>query len=124
MRLFLLLISALLLSYGTASSQENNPCPDAKTQLEMSSCYNEQYRVADSKLNDVYNKLMAQLNPEHKDKVKKAQITWIKLRDQHCDAEAYLSTGGSVHALELTICKAALTKTRTDQLHRISNDLK
>ena len=123
MRPFLLLISVVLVANGSTFSWADDPCTEAQTQLELTECYGKQYEVADQKLNQAYNALLRKLSQEHKAKVEKAQMTWIEFRDQQCEAETHLSVGGSIHPMELAICKTALAQTRTDQLNSMLREL-
>jgi len=51
-----------------------------------------------------------------KERLKKAQLAWIKYRDLCCEAEASIYEGGSLYGLAYTNCMIALTKERTGRL--------
>ena len=115
MRLLLILFLYLPAAMSVVA-QEKEPCGGANTQLEMNQCYGERYKAADKELNEAYRKLLTNLDSQHKLKVQEAQRAWIKFRDQHCEATTFISVGGSIHTLELVICRDSLTRQRTEQL--------
>ena len=122
MKLIIMLFLCLSVAMSTIA-RENEPCGDAKTQLEMNQCYGELYKAADKELNESYHKLLTKLASRHKVKVQEAQRAWIKFRDQHCEAATFLSVGGSIHNLEVVICRESLTRQRSEQLIFMMNSI-
>jgi uncharacterized protein YecT (DUF1311 family) len=59
-------------------------CANANTQIEMNTCAAEQYKAADAKLNETYQNALKRAAPTQRDLLKKAQISWITLRDADC----------------------------------------
>jgi len=43
-----------------------------------------EFKNADSELNSVYRKLMKELRPPDREKLKASQLIWLKLRDADC----------------------------------------
>jgi uncharacterized protein YecT (DUF1311 family) len=122
-----LLLSILLLAIAvaqkpTAKSAKKVACGDLMTQGEMNRCAGDEYRKADAELNKVYQQTMAKLGPEHKQKLKIAQLTWIQFRDAHCDCEAFTFDGGSMQPLIKFTCLEVETQRRTKQLKSLAED--
>lgn len=97
-------------------------CADLLTQHEMNRCAQEEYKKADAALNRAYQQAMAKLSPEHKSKLKTAQLAWIKFRDAHCDCEAFTFDGGSMEPLIKFTCLDSVTKQRTQQIKSLASD--
>lgn len=117
------LVVFLLATTGLALSQEKSSCEDANTQLELNECFAKQFKISDQMLNETYKKLERSLDHDHFLKLKKAQLTWIQFRDQHCEAQTFLSVGGSMHQMEMTACKATVTNARVEQLKEMLSDI-
>ena len=111
-------------------------CSNALTTVEMKYCANEEYVLADKELNAVWPLAMAYLkrvdagaaNSHVPDTLKpaasllvQAQREWIKMRDLDCAIEVAHSEGGSIQPIELLLCKAAKTRTRTTELRAIAS---
>ncbi len=97
-------------------------CADMLTQHDMNRCAQEEYKKADAELNKFYLQAIAKLSPEHKPKLKTAQLAWIQFRDAHCDCEAFTFDGGSMEPLIKFSCLASVTKHRTQQIKSLADD--
>jgi uncharacterized protein YecT (DUF1311 family) len=125
--LFVFILLALLLPAG-APAQKKQPqgktaCGDSMTQQEMNRCAQDEYRKADAELNKVYQQTMAKLSPEHKAKLKAAQLAWIQFRDAHCECEAFTFDGGSMQPLIKFTCLDSETQRRVQQLKSLAEDV-
>lgn len=125
--LFAFVLLALCLPAG-APAQKKQPqrktvCGDLMTQQEMNRCAGDEYRKADAELNKVYQQTMAKLTPEHKPKLKAAQLVWIQFRDAHCDCEAFTFDGGSMQPLIKFTCLESETQHRIQQLKSLAEDV-
>ena len=98
-------------------------CGDLMTQSEMNRCAQDEYKKADAELNNTYQQVMAKLRPEHKPKLKAAQLAWIQFRDAHCDCEAFTFDGGSMQPLIKYTCLDTETQHRTKQLKSLAEDV-
>jgi uncharacterized protein YecT (DUF1311 family) len=102
------------------SAQKKQPCANAVTQAEMNRCAFDEYQKADAELNRIYPQVMSKLGAEHKEKLKAAQIAWIKFRDAHCECEAAVVEGGSMEPLLRATCLEQTTRDRTKQLLKLA----
>ena len=125
--LALVLSSASLMPFGSASAQHmnepGNPCEAFGVSTEISNCWEAELKRADAELNSTYSAIMSvlRLYPEKKDaseRLRTAQRSWIAYRDDACAAEAGLYTGGSANGLVASACLAVLTGNRTKALRQ------
>ncbi|MFB2934189.1 lysozyme inhibitor LprI family protein [Aerosakkonemataceae cyanobacterium BLCC-F154] len=93
-------------------------CKDPQTQLEINTCAGIEYRNADQKLNQVYQKLLLRLPASRKQKLILAQRAWITFRDANCEFERSQFEGGTMAPAAKAGCLANLTKTRTAQIEK------
>lgn len=105
------IIAAVLL--GTPALAQDVDCKKAITQFDMSTCADKDYQAADKALNAVYRKVAAEGETA---KLKAAQRAWIAFRDAECSFQAAASEGGTIQAMEYSMCLTSLTKARTKQL--------
>lgn len=114
--LFLLLLVQLVSI--PALAEESDPCAEAETQIELDACALKRYKAADIELNGVYNQVLAKLGigTEAGDKLKAAQVLWIKFRDADCESTAYTYRGGTIYPLIFTGCLADRTELRVKEL--------
>ncbi len=113
----------LVLTAGMAQAQD---CSNPMDQSTMNRCAYQDWQAADVELNQVWKRATAPArNPdEHtppgeattSESLRTAQRTWIKFRDQACEAESLLMRGGSAQPLLEFGCKARLTRARTEDL--------
>lgn len=114
-------IAGLLLA-ATAHADEKN-CADLNTQMEITICEGKKLEKADAALNDAYTKLSKKVSAENKAKLVETQRAWMKFRDAQCDFETLGTTGGSIHPMEVAICRAELTRAQTKRLlHQLDCD--
>lgn len=103
-----------------ARSAKNPACADLETQSGMNRCALSKYQKADEELNKVYPQTMEKLSPEHKQKLKTAQLAWIQFRDAHCDCEIFFYEGGTIQPLIKYSCLETETKSRIKQLKSLA----
>lgn len=105
---------ALILGMNVAAFAD---CMDnAKTTVDMQNCNDLDYKAADNELNRVYKQLRAYLDNEGKEKLKKAELAWIKYRDENCAFHADRYRGGSFQSVQHGLCLITMTKERTNEL--------
>ena len=119
----LIICSVLFFAAGaTAMGQKtstSDPCSDAQTQFEMSQCAHKEYAKSDAALNVTYKKLMAALKEngeKYQEKLKDAQLQWIKYRDTTCESESQLNEGGTMYPMVYNFCLASVTDERNKRL--------
>ena len=89
---------------------------NAQTMIDMKDEAGVKYKQSDVEMNRIYKLATATCDSAGKEKLKKAQLAWIKYRDLCCEAEASIYEGGSMYGLAYTNCMTDLTKERTGQL--------
>ncbi|HEY1123645.1 MAG TPA: lysozyme inhibitor LprI family protein [Haloferula sp.] len=92
----------------------------AQSQQEMNAEAAESFKKADKELNEVYAKVLANLDDEAKENLKKSQRAWVAWRDAEAafraDAEA---RGGSMWPLIHEGVRGRLTKERVKSLKEL-----
>ena len=92
----------------------------AQSQQEMNAEAAESFKKADKELNEVYAKVLANLDDGAKENLKKAQRAWVAWRDAEAafraDAEA---RGGSMWPLVHEGIRSRLTKERVKSLKEL-----
>lgn len=93
-------------------------CKDPKNQIETNECSAIELEKEDKLLNKVYSDYRKDLEKKDQDKLKSAQISWIKYKEQFCEFEGSLMEGGSMQPLTISECKKELT---IQQRKRLTN---
>src|SRR5947209_3279519 len=93
---------ALLINVSAQRRAAKNPCGDAQTQPEMNVCAEKQFEAADAELNRAYKQIMSKA--ENDPKLKAAEVSWLKYRDDNCDYEASMYEGGSAQPMVYSLC--------------------
>ncbi|MEG4230951.1 lysozyme inhibitor LprI family protein [Microcoleus sp. Pol11C3] len=120
--------SSLLLAAGflLPSQASNNRvqvaqqpnCKSPQTTLDMNICSSQEFKAADTKLNQLYQQLRPKLNSKQQQRLTVAQRSWLKFRDETCNYEAGKFEGGSVAASTYGYCRARVTQERVKDLER------
>ncbi len=112
-----LLLSLTLLAAAPAQKRaQNDPCDDAQSQSEMNMCADKRFKAADAVLNRVYNELASKLDTDARARLKTAEVSWLKYRDDNCEYEAAPFEGGTIQPLIYATCLERMTKARTAEL--------
>ncbi|GAB3540359.1 hypothetical protein GCM10027443_38140 [Pontibacter brevis] len=101
---------------ATAQGTQKLNCDNPRTQAEMYACATQAFQEADNKLNQVCKEVMAQLTPEQKALLVKAQKSWLVVRDSHCKLYEQFYAGGSMMPLMVSNCARELTENRSKEL--------
>ncbi len=120
--LMMFLLSGILIQYAIA--QPNVDCTDPQGTPEINYCAELAYKEADAKLNQVYQKVFAELDKEAKPLLQKAQRAWIGFRDAHCESDVFDTRGGTGFLSYLSACLQAVTEQRTQYLQAWSERLR
>ena len=108
------LLSLACTSPLSALSQTNDNHQDVpKNDLQIN---REEYQREDLELNIAYRKLMARLNDSSKDRLKTAQLAWLKFRDLQCEFERGTRDGESLQKIQHKSCLTTATRKRTGEL--------
>lgn len=105
----LAVVFAAVLSGTVVASASDDPAADLKN--------------ADHDLNVTYKAIEARLanDPASRSRLVHAQRAWISFRDAECTFQSSGEDGGSVAPMIATICQAAMTADRADQLKAYLN---
>src|ERR1700750_979947 len=89
-----------------------DPCADAQSQAEMNMCAAQKFKAADAELNRVYNRLTSKLESDASQlaRLKAAELSWLRYRDDNCGYEAAAYEGGSIKPLIYSSCLERMTK--------------
>lgn len=77
---------------------------------------NEEYKLWDDKLNEIYSILKKQLPKDTMDKLTEEEIAWIKIRDENAEAAAKANEDGSIAPLNKVISLIESTSDRCFEL--------
>jgi uncharacterized protein YecT (DUF1311 family) len=122
-------VLALLFGFmfaGAARADDPPDCNSQVTQMDMTACAGIDYEKADAELNAVWReaKKKAEDNDvEHSAELKgeakallAAQRGWIAYRDGQCEVSGFEARGGSLEPMLVALCRAEMTRTRTQEL--------
>lgn len=116
------LVAALgLVCLAPLDAWAGSDCPG--TTLQMIACLEQKYRGLDSKLNQLYKRVLEGLSSSAEDplgsgqrRIKElfmnAQEKWVSFRDEECRARSGYFSEGSMEKLELMACRVEITKDR------------
>jgi uncharacterized protein YecT (DUF1311 family) len=99
-------------SNSRAQVAQQPNCKSPQTTLEMNMCSTQEFKTADSKLNQLYQQLLPKLNSKQQQRLTVAQRSWVKFRDENCDYEMGKYEGGTLAAPTYGYCRARLTQER------------
>jgi uncharacterized protein YecT (DUF1311 family) len=112
----LLLSLALLPAAAAEQGEIKVSCDDPQTQYEINVCAQRQFKAADAELNRAYNQLASKLEGGAREKLKAAELSWLKYRDDNCEYETFLYAGGTMRPAVYSSCLERMTKARTAEL--------
>ena len=117
--------ATLLLPALPLAAQSVN-CATTMVQSELNLCAQQEWQIADARLNTTYQAAMAlvkdwdaRLPADERGgavALRDAQRSWITFRDNACAAEGYAMKGGSAEPLLIYGCLRLLTEERTAHL--------
>jgi uncharacterized protein YecT (DUF1311 family) len=114
-----LIALALLLGSGiSAQADDKIDCKSPNlNQMQLDQCAGQDFTAADAKLNVLYKTMMSKYDTANGAKLKAAERAWIAWRDAECDFETNGTTGGSINAMEDTMCRTGKTNARIKELN-------
>jgi uncharacterized protein YecT (DUF1311 family) len=95
------------------------PCADALTTIEMTSCEEKELAAQDAALAERIAALNGRLSKEEKARFEKSQAAWLRYRELECEANGVLYSGSALQPVQALRCKAFLTEERTREVLRI-----
>lgn len=108
--------------FANVMAENFDPCQQAMTQTEISSCSVNAFRKADDLLNQEFKKALSLLNSAQKEKLRLAQRAWLNFRDMQCEFHVYDTKGGDMYDAVKNDCLRDLTEQRTKQLQAINKN--
>ena len=125
-KVFLPLLLVLLLPVAAQAQDQNDPCEDADSTLEINDCMGEGFKLADAELNRVYKAAMAHIDEndhmpartrrDWKQLLLEAQRHWITFKEKDCDLLQLEWWQGSGATAAMLGCLISKTETRTNEL--------
>lgn len=110
-----------MFSFGVAMEARAENCDALKTQSEITACFGDNEKVADSTLNKLYQSLMHVLSDDDKQRLRDAQRAWISFRDKECTFRVAPYADGSIAPSLTASCVTALTAQRVVDLRQQVN---
>jgi uncharacterized protein YecT (DUF1311 family) len=87
--------AAATVSTGASDTGSDAPCWKAGTTVNIERCFVESGKRSDADLNRTYAQIMSVLNAGDRQRLQKAETSWITYRNAACDAEYRLWNGGT-----------------------------
>jgi uncharacterized protein YecT (DUF1311 family) len=91
-------------------------CNNTYSTVEMNECASQDYEYVDKQLNLVYKRLMSKLDSVGKEKLKTAQLAWLKFRDTQAELDADLFRDGTGSTILFLSSKTSSTQKRVEEL--------
>jgi|ERR1051325_4817862 uncharacterized protein YecT (DUF1311 family) len=88
----------------------------AQTTSEMKQAKQAEFELIDKKLNEVFDRVLANQNEAGKAKLKAAQNAWLRFRDAEAEFAAHSESDGTAAPLVYVQSRIEQTKLRLDQL--------
>lgn len=125
------LLIGLLLTCSPAThpvlADEPIDCADARNTVEMNFCADEDFKVADEKLNAVYKKVLARIGEGDLEKpydrasweeaMRTSQRAWVAFRDADCKGAVPMEWSGGTGTTSAVLgCMTGKTKARIQEL--------
>lgn len=102
-----------------------SPCIDNETQADANPCARYKYEKADAEMNRVFGQLTSELvGFNGAEKLRQAQMLWLKYRDANCESEASIYEGGSIRPAVYSHCLASRTQERTMRMKAFLAEVK
>ena len=121
------LILVLMLPAAARAQDQNDPCADAESTVEINECLRGVFEKADAELNRVYRAAMAHIDEndhmpartrrDWKQLLLEAQRHWITFKEKDCDLLHLEWWQGSGAAAARLGCLISKTETRTNELN-------
>lgn len=121
---------AAFATFGAAACAQDLDCSNAQTQIDLTECAGIAFEAADADLNDSYRRAMSEMESIDAqvpsgaegavEALRKAQRSWISVRDNTCIAEGYTWFGGTGQSMVELNCQTRLTRIRTEDLNLLA----
>lgn len=119
----LLMIVPLLAVCRTVPAQHMNsaeaPCRDKVSTAAIAECFHTAGKTEDAQLNQLYSKIMGNLQMDDRRGLRTAERLWVQLRDATCAAERGLYGRGTASGPAFLACLEEETRLRVKDLSTI-----
>lgn len=134
MKIFWILAAGLVCStaataYGSEARDQSEPVYSSQldkclakadaVDFEIAHCNSEEFARQDKSLNTVYAKLVAKLEPDRLEGLRKSERLWVQFREAQCSYEAAADAGGTMGPVVHEDCMMRMTFYRTKDLQRL-----
>lgn len=116
-----IITTAYMFSVGAVTEARADNCDTLQTQSEITACFGDDEKAADSTLNKFYQSLMRVLSDDDKRRLRDAQRAWISFRDKECIFRVAPYADGSIAPSLTASCVTALSAQRVVDLRRQMN---
>lgn len=127
MRFYIAVLPLLLFTSAPALADDPIDCANAMSTAELNFCSDKDFQAADTELNVVYKKVLAQIAQSGPEKpydsaswetaLREAQRAWVAFRDADCKGLVPMEwSGGSGTSAAVLGCMTQKTKTRIEDL--------
>ncbi|MGY8524038.1 lysozyme inhibitor LprI family protein [Paracidovorax citrulli] len=89
---------------------------DLAVTLDMRVCLDRRFKLADGKLNERYQELMASIGETRKAQLKREQIRWIREKEAKCPRAGTEFAGGTLEPVVIADCYVTMTEKRLQRL--------
>jgi len=111
--IYLIIVMPLALTLNTVTAIADTRCDKIEQVDALNKCLDDELKIADKSLNAAYVELQQKLPVERRKLLKKAEISWVSLRDKDCEFEASAALGGTAYQSLYLSCQIEATKNRT-----------
>lgn len=98
---------------------EASPCASVQANDELIVCLGNEFASVDAKLNRRYSILRKTMSKDQQDLLRKAQVSWLVVRDSDCELQASWVTGGQAYEPTFLVCQTDKTRQRILELDRL-----
>jgi len=113
----LIVFSCIVMQGKQIFAQSHNQfCQQAESTASLQRCLTKHLEDSQSRLNNIYNQLLASLAKEDREEVKALQALWLSYRDAECLWRAEQSENPALKKLNELSCMTRITEDRIDNL--------
>jgi uncharacterized protein YecT (DUF1311 family) len=108
-------------AFQSEIAQEGKDCANASTTYDENMCIGKVSDTTEQHFDTFYQNLLSLLaaDPNNQARLKAAQTTWLKYRDESCSAISDFYKGGTIRPSAVVRCQIALTRSRMRDLNNL-----
>lgn len=112
-----ILLSVLLLAI--TADAEARPCSAIQANDELVQCLGNEFARSDAQLRQRTSALRKTMSKDQQDLLRKAQASWLVVRDSDCELQASWVEGGQAYQPTFIACQTTKTRQRMSELDRL-----